>query len=127
MTIFSTQDQLAAGVVVDLAGHGVEVEPGLVALDLAQFQGQEVEEEGAVHLRGQGDELEDSLRAQTGLLDVLQGLRVELLRYVRFVLDVLRVRRDEPEKLGEVLHIVKQEGGELGHHAHLFQTDLLLS
>ncbi len=55
--VHTPQDQLAAGVVKDLAGDGVEVEAGLEALHLPQVQRQEVKEEGALVLGGQGDHL----------------------------------------------------------------------
>src|SRR5690606_26006562 len=41
----AAQDQLAGGVVEDLAGDRVEVEAGLETADLPEAQGQEVEEE----------------------------------------------------------------------------------
>jgi hypothetical protein len=55
--VHPAQDELARGVVVHLSGHRVEVKAGLETLHGAQLEGQEVEEEGAVHLRGQRDEL----------------------------------------------------------------------
>ena len=64
--VHALQDQLAAGVVEDLAGHGVEVEAGLEAAHRAELEGQEVEEERAVGLGGEGDEL--ALRAAALLL-----------------------------------------------------------
>ena len=65
--IATTQDELAAGVVEDLAGHGVEVEAHLEALDRAHVEGQEVEEQGAVRLGGQAHQLAALLRV--GLLE----------------------------------------------------------
>jgi hypothetical protein len=65
------QDQLAAGVVEDLARHRVQVEAGLEAADLAERQRQEVEEQRALGLRGEGDHL--PFRLGVGLVvDVLQ-------------------------------------------------------
>src|SRR5207247_4365193 len=51
------QDQLAARIVVDLPGYRIEVKPGAKPPDLPQLQRKEVEEQRAVHLRGQGDHL----------------------------------------------------------------------
>ena len=65
------QDQLAAGVVEHLAGHGVEVEARLEAADLAERQRQEVEEQRALGLGRERDHL--ALRLGVGLVvDVLQ-------------------------------------------------------
>ena len=55
--VHALEDQLARGVVVDLARHGVEVELDLEAADGAEIDGQEVEEERALGLGGQGDHL----------------------------------------------------------------------
>ena len=55
--VAAPQDELAAGVVEDLAGHGVEVEPHLEALDGAHVEGQEVEEQRAVGLGGEAHQL----------------------------------------------------------------------
>ena len=65
------QDQLAGGVVEDLAGHRVEVEAGLEAADLAERERQEVEEERALGLGGEGDHLPLRLRVGLGV-DVLE-------------------------------------------------------
>ena len=51
------QDQLAARVVEDLAGHRVEVEARLEAADLTERERQEVEEERALRLRREADHL----------------------------------------------------------------------
>ena len=58
------QDQLARRVVEHLARHGVEVESGAETADRAQLDGQEVEEQGAVGLRGQGDQLALGIRSR---------------------------------------------------------------
>src|SRR5205823_194068 len=69
--IHALEDELAGGVVEHLAGHGVEMEAGLESPDLSQRQGKEVEEEGAVRLGGEADEL--ALRLRIGLVvDVLE-------------------------------------------------------
>ena len=69
------EDQLAAGVVEDLARHGVEVEAGGEAADRAEVEREEVEEQGAVGLGGQRDHL--ALRVGRGLVvDVLQVRRL---------------------------------------------------
>ena len=69
------QDQLAAGVVEDLAGHRVEVEARLEAADLAERERQEVEEQRALGLRREGDHL--ALRLGVGLVvDVLEVRRL---------------------------------------------------
>src|SRR5262249_2216844 len=68
------QDQLAAGVVEDLAGDGVEVKPRLEAADLTQRQRQEVEEQGALGLGGERDHAP---------LGVGAGLRVDVLEVCR--------------------------------------------
>ena len=65
------QDQLARGVVEDLAGNGVEVKARLEAAHGAEVEREEVEEERAVGFRGEGDQL--SLRLRIGLVvDPLQ-------------------------------------------------------
>src|SRR3989338_8001186 len=51
--VHALQDQLARGVVEHLAGDGVEVEARAEAADLAQVEGQKVEEQGAVGLGGE--------------------------------------------------------------------------
>ena len=51
------QHQLPGRVVEDLAGDGVELDARLHAPDGAEVDGQEVEEQGAVGLRGQGQHL----------------------------------------------------------------------
>ena len=55
--IGSAEDDLAGGVVVCLAGDGVELEAGAVAVDEDAFDGEEVEEEGAVAHGGERDEV----------------------------------------------------------------------
>jgi hypothetical protein len=49
------QDEFARRVVVDLARHRIQVEPGLKAVDRAQLQREEIEEKGPVGIRGQRD------------------------------------------------------------------------
>src|SRR5262249_14350419 len=56
-SIHAAQDQFAAGVVENLSGDGVKVKPGAQAADGTQIQGKEVEEQGAISLRGQRDHL----------------------------------------------------------------------
>jgi hypothetical protein len=60
------QHQLAGGVVEDLAGHRVELEPHLHPADHADVERQQVEEEGAVGLGLQADHL--AARARCCLL-----------------------------------------------------------
>jgi len=55
--VTAAQDELPAGIVEDLARHGVEVEADLEALDGAHIEGEEVEEQCAVGLRGEADQL----------------------------------------------------------------------
>ena len=69
------EDELARGVVEDLAGHRVEVEARLEAADLAEGQRQEVEEEGALGLRREGDHLPFAVGIRP-LVDVLQVRRL---------------------------------------------------
>src|SRR5215210_1248269 len=65
------EDQLAARVVEDLAGDGVEMEAGGEAADAPQVEGEEVEEQRAVGLGGQRNHL--ALRLGRCLVvDVLQ-------------------------------------------------------
>src|SRR5262249_25893527 len=65
------QDQLAARVVEDLAGHRVEVEADLVPLDLAERDRKKIEEQRPLGLRREGDHL--ALRVGVGPLeDVVQ-------------------------------------------------------
>src|SRR5262249_60552200 len=71
--VHALQDQLPGGVVEDLAGDGVEVEARLEPAHGAELEGEEVEEERAVGLGREGDEL---------------ALRVR----VRLVVDPLEVR-----------------------------------
>lgn len=47
------EDELAAGFVEDLAGDGIEVEPGFEAANCSEIQGQEIEEQSAVRFGGQ--------------------------------------------------------------------------
>src|SRR5690606_4664567 len=76
--VHALQDEPPAGVVVYLPGHGVQVEPGLEAADAPQVHGEEVEEERALRLRGQRDELSAGLRVDP-LIYVLEvrGLSAE--------------------------------------------------
>ena len=53
--IDALEDELAAGVVEDLTGNGVEVEASLEAAHRAQVEGQEVEEQRPVGLGGEGE------------------------------------------------------------------------
>ena len=54
--IDAAQDQLAGGVVNDLARNGVKLKLCLKALDGHRLNGQEVKEEGAIRARGERDE-----------------------------------------------------------------------
>src|SRR5690606_14239179 len=56
-TVDTLQDQATRGVVVDLPGYGVEVEARLEAADGTEIDGQEVEEERALLLGRERDEL----------------------------------------------------------------------
>jgi hypothetical protein len=53
----AAQYELAAGVIEDLSGNGVEMEPRAEAANAAQIQWQEIEEQGAFGFRGQRDHL----------------------------------------------------------------------
>src|SRR5437762_11029353 len=55
--VHALQDELAGGVVEDLAGDGVELDPRLEASDDADVEGEEVEKEGPVRLRLERDHL----------------------------------------------------------------------
>src|SRR6266849_1583169 len=69
--IDALQNQLARCVVENLPWHGVEMESRLEAPDLAKVEGKKIEEEGAIGLRGQRDQL--SLRLRVGfVVDPLQ-------------------------------------------------------
>src|SRR5205085_2113480 len=65
--IDTAQDELAAGVVEDLSGDGVEVETGLEATDGAEVERQEVEEQSTDRLGGERDHL--ALLLVTGLVE----------------------------------------------------------
>jgi hypothetical protein len=91
------EDELARGVVEDLARDGVEVEAGLESADLAEAQRQEVEEEGPLGLGGERDHLP---------LRVLIGIRIDILQIRRlpaqtgpviddFAIDLARTVIDE--------------------------------
>ena len=69
--IGSAQHQLAGGIVEDLARHRIELDAGLHAPDGAQFDGQEIEEEGAVRLGGQGQHLAAPIAGQR-VVDMLE-------------------------------------------------------
>ena len=56
-TVDTAQNELAASIVEDLSGNGVEVDSGFEAAHVAQVEGQEVEEEGTLGFRGKGDHL----------------------------------------------------------------------
>src|SRR5262245_43866391 len=62
--VHPAQDELAAGVVVHLAGHRVQVEADAEPLDAAEIEWQEVEEERPVHVGGERDQPALRLRAQ---------------------------------------------------------------
>src|SRR6185503_376593 len=55
--VHAFQDELAARVVKDLAGNGVEVKAGFEAFDFAERERKKVEEERALRLGGKGDHL----------------------------------------------------------------------
>ena len=65
------QDQLAAGVVEDLARHRVQVEAGLEAADLTERERKEIEKQSALGLGRKRDHL--AARGRVGLaVDVLK-------------------------------------------------------
>ena len=76
--IHAPQNQLAAGVVKNLAGNGVEVNSGLEAAHRTQIQRQEIEEQRTFRLGGQRDHLA-LLLVRSLLVDHLQirGLAAE--------------------------------------------------
>ena len=73
------EHQLAGRVVGDLAGDGVELQPGLHAADLAELDRQEIEEEGPVGLGGERQHLSFLDAVGQGVVDVLEvgGLAAE--------------------------------------------------
>jgi hypothetical protein len=73
--IDALQHELAGLVVEDLARHGVELHAGLHPADLAQIHRQEVEEQRAVGLGGQGEHLALDALAQV-LVDELEVRRL---------------------------------------------------
>ena len=89
-----TKDQLASGVVVNLTRDGVELQGYLHAANRADFERQEIEEDGSITLRGEGDHLAalttlevvvdplqiGGLATQSGT--VVDDLRVELAQRV---------------------------------------------
>src|SRR5438876_1199888 len=82
------EDQLAARVVVHLARHRVEVEPGLEAADGAQVDWQEVEEQRALGLGGE----RDHFAARIGRHFAVNVLEVgRLAAQARAVIDELAV------------------------------------
>src|SRR5215470_14332848 len=56
-SVNSLQDELAACVVENLAGDGVEVKSSLESADGAQVQRQKIKEKSAVGFRGKADQL----------------------------------------------------------------------
>src|SRR5258705_3886686 len=69
--IYVLEYQLAAGVVVDLTGHGEQVKTRLEAANRAEANGKEIEEEGALRLRRQRYEFSSRLRLNLAV-DVLE-------------------------------------------------------
>src|SRR3990170_2574904 len=65
------QNELATGVVVHLARHGIEVEPGLESANRAEVDGQEVEEQRALRLGRERNELSSRFRLYLAV-DVLE-------------------------------------------------------
>src|SRR5204862_5199162 len=65
------QHELTGGVVVDLSRHGVELQLGAHAANLAEVEGEEVEEESAVGLGGERQHLALVVRGQR-VVDELQ-------------------------------------------------------
>src|SRR5262249_18752527 len=53
--VYAAQNQLAAGVIKNLAGHGVEMNAGLETTHRAQVQRKKVEEQRSLRLRGERD------------------------------------------------------------------------
>src|SRR5207248_10484841 len=53
--IHAAQDQLAAGIVEDLSGNGIEVEASLETANSTQVEWKEVKEESSIGLCGQRD------------------------------------------------------------------------
>ena len=74
-SVHAFQDQLARGVVKNLAGNGVKMKARFEAADGAEFQRHEVEEESPVGLRRQADQFALGLRGG-GVEDVLQVRRL---------------------------------------------------
>ena len=70
-TVRSLQDELATGVVEHLTRNGVEVKSGGEPADGSEIEGQEIEEEGAVGLGGEGNHLALRIRRRLAV-DVLQ-------------------------------------------------------
>ena len=93
------------GVVLDLAGHGVDLDLEVVAGDRSQAEGQEVEEEGPVLGRVQGDEAIGPLGVGQAV-DLLEVGR--LARLGRAVIDNLGL--DGPFAEVELDHGLSVEG-----------------
>src|SRR6185503_3611280 len=55
--VHTLENELAAGVVVDLARHGIEMESGLEAANRSEIDRQEIEKQRAFGLRRERDEL----------------------------------------------------------------------
>ena len=66
------QDHLSGGVVVDLPGDRVDLVANLIALDLAEVEGEKIEEEGPVF----GGLQRDKLRVPLGIGDLVERLQV---------------------------------------------------
>src|SRR4030065_534345 len=62
--VAALEDEPPGRVVIDLAGHRVEMEPHFEPLDLAKIHRQEVEEERPIGFRGKGNESPFLLRPQ---------------------------------------------------------------
>src|SRR5437868_7449567 len=95
------KDQLAAGVIEDLAGHCVKVKAGLEAAHGAKVERQEVEKERAVGFRRQADELALGLLGGR-IIDELQvgGLAAEARPVINnLAIDLARGVVDERQGL----------------------------
>src|SRR5450755_2829661 len=99
--IHAAQDQLAAGVIEDLSGDGIEMDASLEAADVAQVERQEIEEQGTLGLGGQRDHLA-LLLGRGFLVDDLQirGLAAESGAIVHdFAVDLAGCEVDETQGL----------------------------
>ena len=97
--VHAAQDQLAAGIVKDLAGDGVEVNAGLEAAYGPEIQGKKIEEKGSVGLCRERDHFA-LLLVRGFLVDDLQirGLAAESGAIVRdFAIDLAGCEIDKAQ------------------------------